>query len=363
MNVELAQRIHASGKKAFFAIAGGGQSFIGEFTKIAGASQTLIGALVPYHQTTFNKFIGGTVRHYVSEEAARKLAVASYAECLKAGVSPKDALGFGVSASIAKDNEREGREHKMFLAVHSHEKTMTESLILQQGRTRLEEETLFCRVIECMLANITNENLSISTQEYPLQGYKLQAQETYNIDTAYRPSLFKVNIGKDHLPLVIYPGSFNPMHDAHREIYRLSYQILGVSPILELCLDNTDKPSIDYIEVKNRIKTMKGLPVVLTDTPTFKEKVDKLSELYSNNKLIFIVGADTWNRIWDEKYAGSLLSLECRWIVKDVKFLVFSRNNIPFINKFGWGETLRIKDARAENFQMAMSSTDIRNQI
>jgi nicotinic acid mononucleotide adenylyltransferase len=364
MSPKQAKLVNQSGYQFFIAIAGGGQSFIGEFTKISGASQSLVGALVPYAQPVFDEFVGEHVQQYVSESAARKLAMASYRTCLGIGIGASRALGIGVSSSIAKDDERSGREHKMYLAVHGYAKTFAQTLILKQGRTRIEEENMFREMIECQLANMTNANLTPQNVCVPHGAIELRDSETRSSRVAKRPPLFALGFTTpDTLgPIAIYPGSWNPMHDAHKAIYQTAQEILGVVPTMELCLNNTDKPSIDYLEAQDRIATIGNHPYIITDTSTFQSKIRKLSELYPSNPLIFIVGADTWKRIWDPKYAGPLHLLEQEWNELGVKFLVFGRNGETIPQPFKWGETLRIKDARATDFTMSMSSTEIREQ-
>ena len=58
MNIDIVRKINDSPYKAFIAIVGGGQSFIGDYLKIGGASKTIVGAIVPYDKFIFEKFVG-----------------------------------------------------------------------------------------------------------------------------------------------------------------------------------------------------------------------------------------------------------------------------------------------------------------
>ena len=117
MNIETVNKINDSPYKCFVAITGGGASFISDYTKISGASKTIVGAIVPYDRTIFDNFVGIKMTEYSSPLAARKLALASYNQCIIAGVEPKYAIGIGAASSIAFDGERIGRQHKINIAI------------------------------------------------------------------------------------------------------------------------------------------------------------------------------------------------------------------------------------------------------
>lgn len=360
MDLEVVKKINQSPYKAFFAIAGGGQSFIGDYTKISGASETVVGAIIPYHQSTFDTFVGEKVEKYCSDETARKLATACYKECIKAGQPAKFCVGIGASSSVVKDNEREGREHHFFIAAHCYNKTFTFNLTLRQGRTRLREDQIANDLIMVALTRATvnpdaNLELVLGSKE------KLQ----YDIATAPNtlsclyPCNFTGNL-PDHL--VIYPGSFNPFHKGHKLVYSVAEKILDAKPILEFSTVNTDKIVPDWITVRNRVAHLDlvGLPYLLTDKPTFKEKVKFFRDRYPDKRLTFVVGADVWERIWNVKYAGPLNELEDFFWENNVKFLVFARRGSE--TKLNFGEDLKITCPMAEKIELNISSTQIRKR-
>ena len=356
MNQTVVKQINDSPFKAFFAIAGGGQSFIGDFTKIPGASNTMIGALVPYHQSVFTDFVGYTPAQFVANETARRLALASYKVCLKAGVEMNYAIGVGATSAIVKDNERAGREHKFFVATHSDAATRIFSLILKQGRNRAQEDAIANDLIALALESATL-NPSASTR------LELGANEKFTVDTALKPrgiGEFQPAI-KNTKRLVIYPGSWNPIHDGHRNIHSMAEGILEQTPFLEFSLVNTDKLTPDFIDVRERIKGLDAeFPYIMTEAPTFKDKVRFFKNTYGAEEIVFVLGADTWERVWMDKYAGPLPDLHEYFKIQNVKFLVFGRsgNNV----NVGWGEDLKIKAPEAEAFSSPLRSTEIRKQ-
>lgn len=364
MNKELVNKINASPFKAFFAIAGGGQSFIGDYCNISGASNTVIGAIIPYNQTVFEKFIKGKVDTFASQEGARKLAVASFNECLAAGVPFEYAVGVGASSAVGKDGEREGRVHKINIAVHTAKITQVNSLYLLPGRTREEEDAIISKWILHLLAWVT---LDIPYPPVPLlMGERFDVQ-TSTADPSVR-DLMKGTSEFVHYRqtnndiLAIYPGSWNPLHDGHRAIAGIATKVLNANVNFELTVKNTDKPELDYYEITKRCEQFHKLelPLVLTKASTFVEKAKLFHEWNPNKEIVFVVGVDTWNRIWETKYGYSASELKRYFTLFKVKFLVFGRGNVA---ANAVGKEFAIKNEEAADFNSPLSSSELRKKL
>lgn len=361
-NLNVIQAINESPFKVFFAITGGGQTFIGDYMSVSGASKTVIGTLVPYSSYVFDKFVKWPVESYASEKAARQLAVAAYNECIEAGIPPKYAVGIGATCSLAKDNEREGRQHRVYVAAHMHGATRVYCGQLKQGRTRQQEEEYAAGLILHVLNVVTvNSPLTVppAFDSYSVADADGRVYATIldKPDTIILTSKFD----DEHSTRIIYPGSWNPLHDGHRQIIKMAEKILGSQVILEMSLRNADKGQLDHLEIDHRRNMVsKEYALALTNAPTFVEKAAKFRRYFNGDKLIFVVGADTWNRIWDSKYAGPPAAVEYTLEEYNVKFLVFGRGNIPIYQ--GAGERLRIKSLEASSFDMNVSSTDLRKK-
>lgn len=152
MDKNIVDAINRTPHKAFIAVAGGGQDFVGDFLAFEGGSNTILGFYVPYKQELFNKFIGGKVDNYAGEEAARKLAAASYKEALPIA-GEEYAIGIGAACSVATSNERAGRTHRLAVALQNRDITQVISFNLKQGRTRAEENQIVSDTILYLLAD------------------------------------------------------------------------------------------------------------------------------------------------------------------------------------------------------------------
>jgi nicotinic acid mononucleotide adenylyltransferase len=365
MDVSLVNRINDSGYKAFFAITGGGQSFLGDYMSISGASKLVVGAIVPYHQAIFDKFIkGAKIDSYSSEAAARRLAVCAYNECVSVEACDSDkAIGIGVTCSLAKTDERVGRKHTIFVAVHTRTRTMVMNAHLEQGRTRLEEEKIAVDLILNLLAKAT---LKANLGSYVSLGVTESIE--YD-DTAINQDVAdliegKVNIISNvtavHETVPIYCGSWNPWHKGHEAVYDTTKQILGVAPILELSVLNADKGQLDFIDIRTRLEGIANKQYILTHAATFVDKAKLLKREFPTQKIVFVMGNDTWERLWMPKYGFSQTSVRALLNILDIECLVFARKGQ--LTHIELGEHLRIKHPLAENFTQDICSTDLRKK-
>ena len=98
-------------------------------------------------------------------------------------------------------------------------------------------------------------------------------------------------------PLVL-AGSFNPLHDGHREMLAAASELTGKVGYLEISIRNVDKPLLPRQELDRRAATIasNGLSLIVTSAPRFTEK----SSVLPGSS--FLIGFDTFVRLLDEKY-------------------------------------------------------------
>lgn len=354
----LVNLINQSAYKAYIALAGGGQTFASQYLQHSGASKTIAGIHIPYGKQAFDQFVGKPVDKYVSIESARLMAKKAYFECTKQ-VDATHAIGIGLTCSIASDDEREGRSHRIIIAVHSYEKSWFESYTLRQGLSRQEEEMLCCHETMKALATAALkweicQPLIIELSEYvPEIGCYLV---DYHGDECSRLE-FHNEIPKGTCRIAVAPGSYNPFHDGHGKMLEMAEEILGIKPYAELAVLNVDKGAIDYFDVRDRLGGMIDIKKIVTHVSTFKDKALFLAE--NGREIVFIVGADTWNRVLDAKYAGDTESLYHIFAGMNVRFMVFSRGGSDIVGD-QWMDKLLIHDDRLSAFDVPLSSTQIR---
>jgi hypothetical protein len=301
--------IHASGKQSVIAITGGGSGAIGRLLRVPGGSQSLLEAVVPYASTALVEFLGGPPDQFCSEATARSMAMAAWvrARRLAEDVDPYALVGIGATASLVSDKPKKG-EHRIHVGVQTALATKTLSLTLDKGmRNRKQEEALAAKLVIVALAEACGVDMSAA---YDWLDAKLRGQETIAHHTQIaKPAWTQLLLGEvkcvgcEAAPKIVFPGAFNPLHHGHAKMAQVAVEKLGGAVAYELSIANVDKPPLDFVEINERLRTIReqdpGREVLLTAAPTFVEKAGLVPGT------TFVVGADTVVRIADPKYYGN----------------------------------------------------------
>ena len=123
-----------------------------------------------------------------------------------------------------------------------------------------------------------------------------------------------------HTSSLIFPGSFDPLHDGHRRMARIAAERLGRTVEYEISMTNVDKPVMDLVEIEVRLAQFdEHTPVWLSCAPTFVDK----ARIFPASTII--IGADTALRVGAVRYyenqaardtaIATLAELQCRFLV------------------------------------------------
>ena len=309
---QMISALHASGRKAALAITGGGSGAVGELLRIPGGSRLLIEAQVPYDEQALAAFLGFAPAQACSSDTA--IAMAQSARARAARLLPPDAkratdlVGLGATAALVSDRPRRG-EHRFHIAFANSAGVAHCTCVMAKGRrNRAAEEDLVSRAIvlwlarACGIAAPSVRGLLDADEQY---GETLiSAVDT--IDQLLAGELDRVTVQPDGQmmlsapqPLVLFPGSFNPMHEGHVLLARVAEELRQQPLAFEISVTNVDKPPLAGETVRHRRAQFAWKsPVELTRAPTFLEK----SRLFPGTT--FVVGADTAERLFGPKYYG-----------------------------------------------------------
>jgi hypothetical protein len=153
--------LHRKKIKLYFAITGGGTGAIYEFLRHGGASSVFLGSITPYSEKALTEFIDSEPIKTCSEGVAINMAHAAREACIYLGATNTEAIGVGVTCSLAKSTpERAGREHKAYITVGSKDFNSTQHLILKA--TREEEEI---QVTEAIIEGLYNHCLNFPERD------------------------------------------------------------------------------------------------------------------------------------------------------------------------------------------------------
>ena len=362
--LEIIQKIHSSPFRFVLVSSGGGTNAISEILKVAGASESVLEAYVPYAKESLDYYLLKQPDHYCSLDTTLSMAAKAYSAAKKIapGTNPKNLLGVAVTASLATNYSKKG-EHKFFIAIQTYKYSSSFSYSFVKGElTREEEEQAVTDHIikaiaqSCEVENhkiSENSSLKIKTVEAEKNWVKLVDSKIDFVSSSHR------------IPELIFPGSFNPFHSGHNSMSELAEKKTGLGLAYEICIQNADKPPLSYHEIEKTLNQFNhGHEWVLTKAGKFTDK----AALFPNS--VFIIGADTLTRILDEKFylnRQDMLNQLDLFNSHNINFLVFGRkikNNFIDLDSVTIPEHIdkRFSGFGEEIFRDDISSTLIRKE-
>jgi nicotinamide mononucleotide (NMN) deamidase PncC len=310
---QLISALHGSGCKAALAITGGGSGAVGELLRVPGGSRLLIEAQVPYDERALATFLGFAPAQACSSETAIAMAQSARARAARLAPAGADLVGLGATAALVSDRPRKG-EHRFHIAFANAAGIAHCTCVLAKGRRdRAHEEDLVSRAIILWLARACG--IAAPSPRSLLDADEHHAETVYaetgvaavdTIDLLLAGGLDRVTVQPDGQimpsappPFVLFPGSFNPMHEGHVLLARVAEELRQQPLAFEISVTNVDKPPLAGETVRRRLAQFAWKsPVELTRAPTFLEK----SRLFPSTT--FVIGADTAERLVAPKYYG-----------------------------------------------------------
>ena len=309
---ERATQFHANPWSGVFYITGGGSPFLAEVLSTPGASGTVLEASVPYAHQALTELLGRAPDQSASDECALQLAITAYERAQHLGESP--VFGLGCTASLGTNRVKKGT-HRAHWAIQTATDTYLYSTTYASDRAT--EEAL---LNDQLWASLHHALLNMPLGDRSIVDNHAAARSGWA--ALYEPTPYRFCASQNSGQLSL-PGSFNPIHDGHRQILNVAESITGLSGAYELAVHNADKPSLDYLSIAQRVDAITSAPVWLTNTPNFVEK----AELFPH--ATFALGIDTLTRIGEPRfYNDSQAQLNAaleRFHTLHTKFLVFGR--------------------------------------
>ncbi len=279
------KRLHASPHRIALVAAGGGCKQVGDCFASPGASKTFVDAAIPYSHAAMRTYLGGLVlESHASTAAARALAVRAH-ELAARHDDAENCTGVSIVAALPTTQPRRGQD-RIHVIAHNRAQTRQWTLDLIKGSTtRAEAERFADQLLRHAITSIVDE--ATAMPDFTPCG---------KLATDSAPALVQAEPDSIAAALV-FPGSFNPVHDGHQAMARIAGERYGADVVAELSVQNVDKPSLDHLTIRDRVAGANVIGQVrLTKTAKFSEK----AALFPGAR--FIIGADTAVRLDDTKY-------------------------------------------------------------
>jgi len=319
---ELIKKIHQSPFKVTIVSSGGGTEAISSLLQVPGASNTILESYIPYAKESMDAYLNKKPDHYCSMQTCLSMAANAYKSCSKIASETKSKylIGISITASLATTYTKIG-DHKFYIVLQTSSYTKSVACILDKNtRSRKEEEELIANYVMHLLGEACGIKVDKPSHSEDVDISKTNAEKSWvkllNNEVNY------VSSSKSK-PELIFPGSFNPLHEGHIRMRDLAEKKTGMQTTFEICAKNADKPPLTFQEIKRTLDQFdENDSWVMTSAGRFSEK----AEMFPNS--VFIIGADTLLRVFDEKFYSSNKDMNEhveRFNDHNIHFLVFGR--------------------------------------
>jgi len=306
----IVQKIHDCPTRLVLVSAGAGTQALSDLLGVAGATRTLLEAIIPYSETSFNEFLGKKPSQYVADETARLLAGRAFTRARWLDPEEHRLIGLACTATIITDRPKRG-QHRAHIATWQTSRLICHRIQLNKGvRDRAGEENVVSRILLNGLAQAcgiqhqvqvpltSGDDLRVEVTDFKQLLEQLRQAEIMYFGV-YDNGL---TVCDQSPPELLLSGAFNPLHDGHLEMARVVGQLLGKEVAFELAVDNADKPPLETEIALQRISQFAGrYTIFASNASTFAAK----AHLYPGTT--FIVGYDTAVRILHPRYYGNSL--------------------------------------------------------
>src|ERR1700732_4338973 len=234
---QLISTLHASGRKAALAITGGGSGAVGELLRVPGGSRLLVEAQIPYDTLALAAFLGFAPAQACSSNTAIAMAQSALARAARLMPAGADLVGLGATAALVSDRPRKG-EHRFHIAFANSAGIAHCTCVMSKGRRdRAAEEDLVSRAIVLWLARACgiaapSPRSLIDADEHYAETVVAPGAAVDAIDGLLAGELDRVTVQPDGQmmlsapqPFVLFPGSFNPLHEGHVLLARVAEEL------------------------------------------------------------------------------------------------------------------------------------------
>lgn len=329
MIAPVVEAIRDRGTSIFVVATGAGAGLQQMLWLVPGISRVLVGAAFPYAQAETDELLGFRPASYCSRGTAIELAMAAFMRA-KAGGGARPAVGLAITASVAS-NVAHRSDHRIHAAAVSDTGCLAWDRVLAKGTgefARMDDGESADRLGLDLLALAVLGTQPRSTREGDTGPDDVHdpAAELF-----WRRPLFLADgrraEGLPPGPAVLFPGTFNPLHDGHRAMAAQAQQLSDRQVFYAVNADSIHKPALSTSELLSRAAAIRGekwsgvgSPVLFTrGEPLFVDKAR------ARPGTTFVIGADALARMLDPKWGVDAREVLTTLAVNAARFYVFAR--------------------------------------
>ena len=319
--------IHHAARPTVIEYAGAGSQALWWLHSVAGSSRTILEATDRYSRNSMLSLIGQPPAQFVSQATAVAMAHAGYRRAMDLSENAA-VIALSCTATIATDRIKLG-DHGCWVTTRDQHHIISYGLTLSKGaRDRSGEEAVISTLLIQALAYAMHVIPAVTLDLLPGERFDIITTPCHDVlgdlvrgatPIVEYQSATNDFVTKTISNATILSGSFNPIHNGHRELLATAMRMSGQVGYCELSVINADKPALLYSVISQRASLFTASPaLILTRAPRF---IDKAILMPGST---FVLGYDTVVRLLDPKYYpdgdlnGSLAQIaqhDCRFIV------------------------------------------------
>jgi nicotinamide mononucleotide (NMN) deamidase PncC len=331
--------------------------------RVPGASDTILECVVPYSNQALSNFLGFIPDKCASLQTAIDMARESWKRGVRLAtqrnVNQANVLGVGITGVVGTNRILKGK-HRVYVAAYQQEKCFVVEVEFQKtdsGTSRFGRKVellqsdyialnliLFSAGIDQILMSATG----MISDDFEFRGDKVilkprSVSDLKNETVASSHALYLPDGKKaEHTLLthdkhVLFSGSFNPLHDGHKQIADEVQMVSGKEVVFILCADHPYKGVVPDEDIQRRVQQFAwhAPALVLRRCSLYIE----MAEAFPG--FSFVLGADTLKRLLDQKYYTefTVLSMLKRFQELKTRFYVARRDEGAGV--FPLSETLK----------------------
>jgi hypothetical protein len=313
-----ASKLLEADRRIYLVATGAGAGLQKLLWDVPGISRVLVGAEFPYAADATDRFLGFVPGRYCSGETAIALAIEAYYRAFQPRGAP--AVGLGLTASVASTAEHRG-DHRVFVA------SVTDGDCRLYSARLSKDHGTDARARDGEISDTLGLAALLSAAGHAEEPRALSGVLDFQSECCAKAALrvvlehplFTASGKRGPAPgngngLTLFPGAFDPPHDAHLWMAREH------SATFHVTIDPPHKPQLGIAEVIQRAKLLEDFDRIFTaGDPLYIDKARRFPGAR------ILLGADALVRLLDPAWGHELEPMVREFRSLGIRFLVADR--------------------------------------